>query len=126
MISRNIFSGCKTLQSVVIPASVGTIEFAAFEGCESLRDVYYDGGEEDWKKINKKTAGLVKGKTLTLKATVSPSNATNKSVTWKTSNKNIATVTSKGVAKGAKRGTATITVTTKDGKKAATCKVTVK
>ena len=76
--------------------------------------------------LNKKTASLVKGKTLALKATVSPSNATNKSVTWKSSNTKIATVSSKGVVKGVKAGTATITVTTKDGNKTATCKVTVK
>ncbi|MBR1630177.1 MAG: Ig-like domain-containing protein [Lachnospiraceae bacterium] len=77
-------------------------------------------------KLNKKSASVKKGKTLTLKATISPSNATNKSVTWKTSNKKIAAVTSKGVVKGVKKGTATITATTKDGKKTAKCKVTVK
>ena len=77
-------------------------------------------------KLNKKTASVKKGKTITLKATITPSNATTKTVTWKTSNKKIATVTSKGIVKGVKKGTATITVTTKDGKKTAKCKVTVK
>ena len=77
-------------------------------------------------KLNKKTATIKKGNKLTLKATVAPSNATDKSVTWKSSNRKIATVTSKGVVKGIKKGMATITVTTKDGRKTATCKVTVK
>ncbi|MBR1629182.1 MAG: Ig domain-containing protein [Lachnospiraceae bacterium] len=77
-------------------------------------------------KLNKKTASIKAGKTVTLKATITPSNATTKTVTWKTSNKKIATVTSKGVVKGIKTGTATITVTTKDGKKTAKCKATVK
>ena len=77
-------------------------------------------------KLNKKTASVKKGKTITLKATITPSNATTKTVTWKTSNKKIATVTSKGIVKGVKKGTATITATTKDGKKTAKCKVTVK
>ena len=77
-------------------------------------------------KLNKKSASIKKGKTVTLKPTISPSNATNKSVTWKSSDKKIATVTNKGVVKGIKKGKATITVTTKDGKKTASCKVTVK
>ena len=77
-------------------------------------------------KLGKKTASVKKGKKLTLKATVSPSNATNKAVSWTSSNKKIATVSSKGVVKGVKKGKATITVTTKDGKKTAICKVTVK
>ena len=69
---------------------------------------------------------LKKGKSFKLKATILPTNATNKKVTWKSSNKKIATVSSKGVVKGIKPGKATITVTTKDGKKKAKCKVTVK
>ena len=77
-------------------------------------------------KLSKKTAAIKKGRKLALKATISPSNATNKSVTWKSSNKKIATVTNKGVVKGFKKGSATITVTTKNGKKTAKCKVTVK
>ena len=76
-------------------------------------------------KVNKTSASIIYGKTLQLTATVYPSNATDKTVTWKSSNKNVATVSSTGkvTAKGA--GTATITVTTKDGGKKATCKVTV-
>ncbi len=76
-------------------------------------------------KLNKKSANVMKGKTLTLKATVSPSDASNKNVTWKSSNSKVATVSKKGVVKGIKAGTATITATTKDGSKKATCKITV-
>lgn len=69
---------------------------------------------------------LSKGKSFTLKATVLPQNTSNKTVTYSSSNKKVATVTSKGVVKGVGKGTATITVKTKDGsKKKATCKVTV-
>ena len=63
---------------------------------------------------------------ITLKATVSPKNATNQKITWKSSNKKIATVSSKGVVTGKKKGTVKITVTTADGKKTASCTVMVK
>ena len=67
-------------------------------------------------------AGLLRTEKLT--ATVEPDNATNKNVTWTTSNAAIATVNNGEVtAKAA--GTATITVTTADGNKTATCAVTV-
>ena len=58
---------------------------------------------------------------------MSPANATNKSVVWKTSNNKVATVSRKGVVKGIGKGTAIITVIARDGSnKKATCKVTVK
>ena len=71
------------------------------------------------------TAKAYIGKTTKLTATVKPSSASNKDVTWTSSNKSIATVSSKGVVKGKKAGTVTITVTTKDGSFKDTCKVTV-
>lgn len=78
-------------------------------------------------KLNATKKAIYNGKSFTLKATVNPKNAANKAVTYKTSNKKIATVTSKGVVKGIKPGKATITVTAKDGsKKSAKCTVTVK
>lgn len=69
---------------------------------------------------------LKKGQTLTLTANVSPSNATNKGVTWRSSNTSVATVSSSGkvTAKGA--GTTTITVTAADGSKVSkSCTITV-
>ena len=66
------------------------------------------------------------GQTATLQATVSPSNASNKSVTWTSSNPSVATVDSNGVVTAVSNGTATITVMTSDGSnKTATCAVTV-
>ena len=65
------------------------------------------------------------GKTATLIATVRPSNATNKDVTWSSSDISIASVSSSGVVTGKAEGTATITVKTKDGAKTASCWVTV-
>ena len=77
-------------------------------------------------KLNKTSATLKKGSSLTLKAAVAPSSANNKTVTWSSSNKKVATVSSKGVVKAVGNGTATITVKAKDGSgKKATCKITV-
>jgi len=77
-------------------------------------------------KLSKATATILKGKTLKLTATVLPSTASNKKVTWKSTSTAIATVSTLGVVAGKKAGIATITVTTVDGKKTAKCKVTVK
>ena len=66
------------------------------------------------------------GDTAKLQATVSPSNATYKSVTWTSSNTEVATVNSSGVVTAVGNGTATITVTTADGSnKTSSCEVTV-
>ena len=75
--------------------------------------------------LNKSSLTLSVGKTYTLKATITPGNTTNKKLTWTSSDKKIATVSSSGKVKGIKKGTATITVKTANGK-TAKCKVTVK
>lgn len=78
-------------------------------------------------KLNATKKTIYNGKSFTLKATVNPKNAAYKAVTYKSSNRKIATVTSKGVVKGIKPGRVVITVTAKDGsKKVAKCTVTVK
>ncbi len=76
--------------------------------------------------ISQTTASIVVDKTLQLSATVTPSNTTNKAVTWSSSNTGIATVSSNGLVTAKAVGSATITVTTADGSnKRATCQVTV-
>lgn len=78
-------------------------------------------------KLNATKKTIYNGRAFTLKATVNPKNAAYKAVTYKSSNRKIATVTSKGVVKGIKPGRVVITVTAKDGsKKVAKCTVTVK
>ena len=76
--------------------------------------------------LDKTTLSLEVGGESTLAATVSPSNATNKKLKWSSSNTAVATVDQNGKVKGIKAGSATITVTTEDGGKKATCAVTVK
>ena len=63
--------------------------------------------------------------TQQLSATVSPSDATNKSLTWSSSNTSVATVSSSGLVTGVSAGNATITVKTNDGNKTATSTITV-
>lgn len=65
------------------------------------------------------------GANETLTATITPATATDKTVTYKSSDATIASVDSKGKVTGVKAGTADITVTTKDGSKTAKCTVTV-
>ena len=74
--------------------------------------------------VNPTSLTLEVGQTGILTATVAPSNATNKKVTWSTSNASVASVNN-GVVTAVAQGTATITVTTADGNKTATCAVTV-
>ena len=76
--------------------------------------------------LNKTSATLTQGQTLTLKATVTPGNATNKAVTWSSSNTKIATVSRTGKITAKASGTVTIICKAKDdsGKKA-TCKIRV-
>lgn len=78
-------------------------------------------------KLSATTLTLTKGKTATLKATIAPSNATTKAVTWTTSNAKVVTVDKNGNIKAVGKGKATITATTTDGSKLKkTCNVTVK
>lgn len=74
--------------------------------------------------LNKNSTSVSVGGEETLAATIAPSNATNKTVTWTSSNTNVATVTS-GLITGVSEGSTTITVTTQDGGFTASCAVTV-
>ncbi|MCL2289637.1 MAG: SUMF1/EgtB/PvdO family nonheme iron enzyme [Bacteroidetes bacterium] len=78
----------------------------------------------DGVSLDKSTLSLSIGKTVTLTASIVPKNAGNKAVNWSTSNSNVATVTD-GLITGVGVGTATITVTTQDGGRRATCLVAV-
>ena len=76
--------------------------------------------------LNKTSTSLTVGATETLVATVTPSNTTNKTVSWKSSNTSVATVDNSGKVTAKAEGTANITATTTDGTNlTATCQVTV-
>lgn len=75
--------------------------------------------------LSSSTATINEGETMTLTATVSPSDAADKSVTWSSNKPEVAAV-NKGVVTGVSQGTAVITVTTNDGGFSKSCTVTVK
>ncbi len=113
-------------------SSTGAVEYSAGAGFEENANVTLYAV---WKSntvsvtgvtLSKTAATLTDGDTLTLTATIAPSNATNKNVTWSSSNTSVATVSTNGVVTAKAAGTATITVKTSDGSKTATCTVTVK
>jgi len=76
--------------------------------------------------LDKDKLELDQGTTAQLKATVLPENATNKNVTWTSSNESITTVDQNGNVKAISEGTATITATTEDGGYTDFCKVVVR
>lgn len=75
--------------------------------------------------VSPTSTSITVGGTQQLTATVAPSNATNKNVTWSSSNTSVATVNSTGLVTAVAAGSATITVTTVDGARTANCTVTV-
>lgn len=75
--------------------------------------------------LDKQTMSLTAGSTGTLTATINPTNAANKSLTWTSDNTAVATVNENGVVTAVAEGTAKITVKTADGEKTAVCTVTV-
>ena len=76
-------------------------------------------------KLNKSETTIKVGETETLTATIEPANATNKNITWSSTDDTVATVDGTGKVEAKKVGTATIKVTTADGNHVAECKVTV-
>ena len=76
--------------------------------------------------LDKTELTLTEGETETLTATVKPDNADNRKVTWSSDKTEVATVDGAGRVTAVKAGEAVVTVTTEDGGKTATCKVTVK
>ena len=121
-LTTSLGEGAKVINGVV----KGTIT------CDSSRKTI-DADGKIWKAtsvpvegvaLNKQGLSLTEGGTETLTATITPANATNKNVTWSSSNTAVATVEN-GVVTAVSVGTATITVTTEDGGKATCCEVTV-
>ena len=120
-IASQVASSIKSFLSSMGMGSVAT-------GTQSVGDMDGTGSTVSVSDISldQTKATLNAGETLTLVATVTPENASNKAVVWTSSDETVATVSDNGVVTGLKAGTATITATTVSGEKTASCKVTVK
>jgi uncharacterized protein YjdB len=75
--------------------------------------------------VSPTTATIAMGNQQQLTATILPANASNKNITWTSSNPNVANVSSLGLVTSVAQGTCTITVTTQDGDKNAIATITV-
>ncbi len=142
----NAFYGCTSLRYLYLPKTVGSIGSIGCSGVTvyGVKDSYVHNVCKEnaipfvakyttnYKrvtsvKLNKTSATITKGKSLTLKATVTPSNATNRAVTWVSSNSGIASVNSSGKVTARSTGTVTIYCKAKEGGPTiASCKIKVK
>lgn len=145
-ICNRAFLGCDSLKSIVLPTSVKVIGEDVFD--EDNLNVYYTGTKKQYNsikcpnaldefhkitynygklKLNKNTLSLKKGKSAKLKAIASPSTALSYRINWSTTNKKIATVSSKGKVTAKGKGTCYIYAKVKNNsKKFAKCKISVK
>lgn len=114
---KKIWKALAVLTAIALFGSV-------FTACKSD-----DDGDDDVSvtgvSLDKTSAELKVGDTLTLTAAVEPANATNKNVSWSSSDVKVATVEN-GTVTAVAVGTADITVKTADGGKEASCTITVK
>ena len=102
--------------------TVTTEEGGKTDNCEV--EVVEDAIKVTGVTVNFTSRSIKVGETTEIEATVEPADATNKNVTWSTSDESVATVED-GVITGVAAGNATITVTTEDGGFTADCEVTV-
>ena len=141
------FSSCPSLSEAVIPSSVTNIENNAFDGCRSL--VIYGSADSEAEtfalennipfivltdgselipvgsiELSRSAVNLAVGHSTTVKATVAPADATNRSVAWTSSDESVATVAN-GKITAVSVGTATVTAKSANGK-AASVRVNVK
>ncbi len=104
-----------------VSITVTTVDGSRTANCQvTVEDIKVTGVSLDFTDVT-----IQPTSTKQLTATITPSDATNKSITWSSSNTSIATVDSTGLVAGVAIGTATITVTTLDGGKTTSCIVVI-
>lgn len=105
--------------------SLYSINYYRYYG-RSIRPVYGEFISVESVSLNKPSLSLLAGSTEQLTVSISPGNATEKTVTWISNNTSVATVSSDGVVTAVSAGTAIITAWASDGVHFATCDVTVR
>ena len=110
-----------------VKAGITTITVTSSNGKSATCEVEVVNDSVSVKKIRltRSKATINPGSSTQIIATIEPENATNRDLVWTSSDTSIATVNSKGVVKGLKSGTVTITAKTKDGKVVASTTITV-
>ena len=111
-----------TATSVADPSKKAECTITVTKPVVKVKSVKIKQGSKIRKKI---TVKFKKGRTIKLKAVINPKGATNKTVTWKSSKKKVATISKKGIVKIKKKGKTTITLRAKNGKKFK-CVITIK
>ncbi|WP_113923014.1 LamG-like jellyroll fold domain-containing protein [Cognataquiflexum aquatile] len=111
-----LYTGQKSVPTVTL-----TVEF----GLNSSLQIPTNTVSVTGISVSPTTASIQAGSTQQLSATILPSNSTNKTVVWTTSNANVATVNSSGLVSGVAAGTVTITARSEDGNLTATASVTI-
>ena len=102
--------------------SLGTISLVTSCSCDDPNEKVINVSSVELKAS---TNSLKVGQTINLETTISPEDATNKNVTYTSSDETIATVSASGVVTALKAGNVTITVTTEDGNKTSSVNLTV-
>ena len=119
---------CKVSSSgklTAVAAGTATVRAQTTNGTKAYCYVTVEESGVTKVTLNKTSASTNVGLTVQLSATVAPSDAADKTITWTSSNTKVATVSKKGLVTAVRCGTATITATAATGVKAA-CKFTVK
>lgn len=108
----------RTKLTLAVSAAVAAAALAS-TGCDGKKDVAVEKVT-----ISETSLAIKTGEEATLTATVLPENATNTTLVWASGNPSVASVAD-GVVRGLAEGTSTITVSTEDGSKSASCLVSV-
>ena len=132
-IPQNFTGGTAQFKNIIFSAIIPkgqTNPFDTSNGVDGSTFNIYSTQSSDVKAtsitLNNSSLALNPGQTSQLTATVLPTNATNKSVTWKSSNTSVATVSSTGLVTAVSKGNASVTATTADGTNlSASCQVSV-
>jgi len=146
LLQESVFSNCNSLRSIYIPASVTQIgtgiissylrsnvtiygvpgstaqTYAQANGIK-FQDVNYKPVTNI--QLNETSTSILKGSSRQLSVTLTPNDASNKGIIWRSSNTKVATVDTSGRVTGKKAGNTVVTATSVDGGKTASCSVRV-